>query len=295
MRTLNFSISGEFITRTAREWFFIEHKPYSTVEELLLSCMTGTTTPEGTLKIMAQDILLGRAEFRGNSGDGTFCYVRLDDPSETNLFTEYSKLSQKYDDCKKDLTGITEKYLNVIECLSVWAEGSIYEALEELKDDDARELFVAIFNTYGGSLEDIIYGDGRLDEEVIANTESPSIGNSMLESYLQQQRIERKFSDNYGWLDPTGNFTPVEWGEHQVWAFREAIKRSYISSDSPCTGEEGDVLISRGWVLLHSPSLGVPVVTENPAKPLTKAQREFLFAYYSDRGLHKEAEKYLVE
>lgn len=44
----------------------------------------------------------------------------------------------------------------------------------------------------------------------------------------------------------------------------------------------GDVLAERGWVLLHNPAMGIPVVTN--MKNLTKAQRIFLFDYYYKLG-----------
>lgn len=109
----------------------------------------------------------------------------------------------------------------------------------------------------------------------------------------------------YGWLAPNGDFFPVEWGEHQSWAHHKVRELGYITDDNTTwvdkngvprdiwIGEEGDILADCGWALLHSPGQGAAHVTHDDAKPLTKAQGEFLYAYYTDLGLRQEAEKYI--
>ena len=57
----------------------------------------------------------------------------------------------------------------------------------------------------------------------------------------------------------------------------------------------GDFLVQRGWVLLHNPQRGVAQVQCSPTRRLTKAQREFLFGYFTDRTLHDMAKEYLPE
>ena len=126
--------------------------------------------------------------------------------------------------------------------------------------------------------------------------------NPLLRSFLDQAEIEREHRDNYGWLEPNGTFHPVELAEHQGWAHR------YITESRPDWAEDfrswsktvpfdgaGDFLASKGWVLLHNPGMGVAFITPEEGVRLTKAQREFLFGYYTDRGLHDKARKYLEE
>lgn len=282
-KKVQFCISGDFVTQTARNWFFVEHRPYEVVEALLLSCMTGTDLPQGTLKSMAQDVLLGRAEFRGNSSEGTFCYSRLDNPAEVDLFSEYSKLHQECEKCKKERDSVVGKYLNLLNALSLWAEGSPSDAVQELDDNEAKQVLLDIIRQYD-------------DFDEIENAcMEPETGNAMLDSFLKQNRIAADFEDDYGWLDPMGNFTPVEWGEHQTWAYNEAKRRGYVPHDAFQYGTEGDILIERGWVLLHSPSMGVPVVTQSPIKPITKAQREFLYDYFSKRDMPERAAAFLSD
>jgi hypothetical protein len=48
-------------------------------------------------------------------------------------------------------------------------------------------------------------------------------------------------------------------------------------------------LVDRGWVLLHSPGQGIAQPTRNPVKRYTKAQQEFLYGYYMERGKGNDA------
>lgn len=49
-RELTFSVQGEFITNIAREWFYLEGKPFDKVMELLMDCMSGTDETEAQIK-----------------------------------------------------------------------------------------------------------------------------------------------------------------------------------------------------------------------------------------------------
>ena len=104
---------------------------------------------------------------------------------------------------------------------------------------------------------------------------------------------------SYGWLSPAGRFYPVDWGNHDSWA-REHI-RELVDYDSLSMIERissagmGDVLMNRGWVLLHNPSHGMPMATRKPGKRYTKAQADFLYSYFIDLGDRKRADEVLRE
>lgn len=105
-----------------------------------------------------------------------------------------------------------------------------------------------------------------------------------------------KFKDNYGWLSPTGEFFPVEWGNHILWA------REYMDSHSlwePYNRKAyiyaSDYLTDRNWILLHNPMQGEAYVTMSSIKTPTKKQRDFLFDYYTRRGNHNEAKRWLED
>lgn len=67
-----FCVEGEFITDTARDWFYKEGKPYQKCLDFLLSCMTGTDQSKKQLIQFAEDILLLKAKLVGNTSDGTY-------------------------------------------------------------------------------------------------------------------------------------------------------------------------------------------------------------------------------
>lgn len=77
-RSLSFSVEGEFITNLAREWYYVEHKPYEKSEELLLSCMEGTEQTEEELKKLVKDIMIGKLKLEGNSNKEGL-YLESDD------------------------------------------------------------------------------------------------------------------------------------------------------------------------------------------------------------------------
>ena len=257
--TLRFTVEGSLVTRIAREWFWLEHKPWEKIEEFLFSCMCGTDETEEQLRKRAMDIVFYRAKFIGNTGDGTYAFV--EDTAAFTAVREVEELARKYVETKKLLDEITRKYANVVDYL----RESGYDYLIRHAENES--------------------GYGFEDDE-----EYPE-----LESYIKQAKIEMSHSDNYGWLEPDGTFHPVDWGEHQDFARKIALEKGWITEeDEVCFwGGEGDKLTERGWILLHSPARGVPVVTIDPEKRITKAQRDFLYGYYTDRGLRDEAEKYL--
>jgi len=295
-KTLSFSIDGSFITKLAKEWLFLENKPYEKVEELLLSCMCGTNESQAQLKIHAQNILLGRAEFQGNSGDGSFKLVYLDDHlNDNNVFTKYGELSNKYKELEERFNETNSEYIKLIECLENW---EAYDELDvsDLGNSHIRQLLVKIDKSNNKTYT--YWNDGS--KEVHVNT-----GSSMLDSYLKAQKQDVK----YGWLDPTGKFYESSWGCHQSWVYYSItygkdgygkpditegkyeltdLSRYYDEYLELCNGfihagyEGGDFLTKKGWFLIHSPANGIPVITSDTSRRLTKAQREFLFDYYTD-------------
>ncbi len=107
------------------------------------------------------------------------------------------------------------------------------------------------------------------------------------------------FENVYGWLSPSGRFYPVDWGQHDSWA-GEHIKE-LVDWDSLSLKERissaglGDVLMNRGWVLLHNPSHGLAFPTRKPDRRYTKAQADFLYGYYTDLGEREKADAILRE
>ena len=272
VRTLSFSITGEFVTKTAREWFWLEHKPWATVEEFLLSCMLGTSHTDDELKMLACNVVFGRAKFIGNTRDESY---RLVDDDQDLAILNVEQMSRHMKSTEADLKELQKQYLDLIE-----------------------------------RIEDLGYE--RLlrpwpEPPMCSAPVSPA-----LDSYMKQAHIEEKFEDNYGWLEPDGTFHPAEFAEHQAWAEEAIGKRGWFSEyDAWGNGQHpihsefkarvglgayGDFLVyEKGWVLLHNPHRGTAMVQNDPRRNLTKAQREFLFSYYAVRGLDDQAKKYLED
>lgn len=267
-KEFRFSVSGKFITNLAREWFYLESRPLEKVMDLLLSCMCGTDMSEKELRRNAEDVLLGRAEFSGNTRDDTFCMTiyepkeQPETPKQFDIFRRFSEEVRKRKDAEKE----KEKYME-------WYNIAMEYVPESLKNEVRRETGQPIESRYGSD---------------------------MLAGFMERMLDEEKHStEDYGWLAPDGNFHEVEWGNHQEWAqnyieehFPEVSDDSEVDLQQKCNVGligAGDWLVERGWILLHSPSQGIAFPTRNPLKRYTKAQQEFLYDYYMERGKEKEA------
>lgn len=115
---LCFNVEGEFITQTARDWFYKERRPFEKVQELLLSCMCGTNIAKETLKEYAEDIIKFKRKFIGNTADDTFCLV---DEIEANNLSKYYETLKKYgklpfEICKYGFINPEGKYIPVEWC-----------------------------------------------------------------------------------------------------------------------------------------------------------------------------------
>ena len=106
-------------------------------------------------------------------------------------------------------------------------------------------------------------------------------------------------TSDYGWLAPDGRFFDVPWGDHQDWAMKHiketGIYESLSMKERISSEGLGDALINRGWVLLHSPGHRTAQPTKKNGHRYTKAQMDFLFDYYMERGLKEHAYNIIKE
>lgn len=252
---LQFNISGEWITGLVREWFYLEGKGYDKCIEILNDCMSGTDETKEQIRRHAEDVLLGRAALKGNTADGSY---------HLEIYSPEHQEKMPHD-------------MNVWEI--VGEQKKIKDELEQYK----RRWKVAMKMIPRYLKEEI---GNELDEDLTAT--SPTVSRT-LDSYMKRMLdTEEHTTEDYGWLEPSGKFHAVEWGEHQKWAY-EYLKRSSTEEKMPVLYEAGDVLTKKGWVLLHNPAQGVAMATINPRRDYTKAQKEFLFSYYMERNCEKEA------
>lgn len=269
--TLAFGVTGEFITQFVREQFYLKENGYKQAMETMMSCMGGTDINEAKLKRYAEDVLIGRAEFKGNTADGTF-HMAVYEPGEEpeingsfDIFKMYTKKVQKLNETEKELHKLYRWYTIETEKLSDYALQQVLKETGQIEDYDDESAY-----------------------------ESP-----LLDSYLKRMNDDTKHkTEDYGWLEPNGTFHAVKWGDHQNWAEKylkehepEAVNDEVAMQVNCNVGliGAGDWLVKRGWVLLHNPAQGIAIATKNPVKDYTKAQREFLYDYYMERDCQKEA------
>ena len=117
-KTLCFSVQGEFITNLAREWLFCEGKDFDKIIDLLESCMCGTDMSEKKIRRYAEDILIGRAELKGDTAAGTFHMVTYDADEQPevkdsqNIFLQLTKAKRAQKEAREELEKMRRKLEN---------------------------------------------------------------------------------------------------------------------------------------------------------------------------------------
>lgn len=257
MCILQFNVDGEFITDLSREWFYVEGKGYDKCMDLLESSMHGTDETKEQIIRHAEDLLLGRAALKGNTGDGTY-HLEI-----------YSPENEK----------------KMPEDMNVWKIVGEQKKVKDELDKYKRRWEVTMKMIPRYLKEEIGI---ELDEDLTESEPQPVVSRT-LDNYMKRMLdTEEHTTEDYGWLEPNGKFHAVEWGDHQKWAY-EYLKSNLKKEELPKLYEAGDELTKEGWVLLHNPTQGIAMTTKNPCKDYTKAQKEFLFEYYMERNCEKEA------
>ena len=104
--------------------------------------------------------------------------------------------------------------------------------------------------------------------------------------------------DDYGWLTPDGSWYPVSFGNHQGWAYDFIMKHldtdefhRYMEKNESrdVLYKAGDFLQENGWALLSNASGLDATLYKNPNRQLTKKQQDFLFTYFTKRGMQDKA------
>lgn len=116
--------------------------------------------------------------------------------------------------------------------------------------------------------------------------------NKIIEDIKVRRTIRNEDS---GFLDPSGTFHSVDYGNHLVAAKDIAFEEYHddaMQYKCDCLSKSiypqyTDFLISKGWCFLHNPDL--TVTTVNTPIRLTNAQTNWLFDFYMRHGLEKKA------
>ena len=116
--------------------------------------------------------------------------------------------------------------------------------------------------------------------------------------------IEEKLEQyGYGFVEPSGKFIESDFGTHTEKAY-EIIKEKKFNDEYKEAKKKNENYLSpvdflvytKKYVLLHNPIMGGlgDTIAQEPNR-LTKAQREFLFDYYTREGLTALAKHYLED
>jgi hypothetical protein len=281
---LHFSVAGEYITNLARQLFYCDHKL-----EKALNIIKGATQTdqlsESEHLTLCLEIISGSKKIKGiYPGDD---YGVVDDNGSFNDFIkEIEKMDSELTSTKEELKDMLNKFAFVCRSLSD------YE-LKTLNREYREEYDEFLFETSEQ--------EKRFMDYV---TNSPTTINPALQSYMDRRADTTKHTyEDYGWLEPDGTYHEVDWGCHSDWA------KEYLDEHYPYTENKelywaedkngdkthflnGDVLVYRlGWVLLDSPAQGIATPKYDSSRNMTKAQKEFLYDYYIERGLNTQANK----
>ena len=285
---ISFSIEGSFVTKLAREKLYQEHNLNAALDVLTNSLQSDQLTPNQTL-MLALQILNYDADIVGTyPGDDYGIKFKDDvDPDKCDmqtiisLFDRMRTHNETTDDMYHD---ILEKYLFVCEHLTNY----------ELTDINAE---------YYNETGECLFPDIKIPAWKTAKYNNDTISDNMLTSFIEQRHREDNADteNDYGWLDPDGNFYPVEWSQHYEWArdyldkhypFKEHASLYWYNDENNVRNHitAGDVLIyNLHWALLDNPYRGLANLQYNVSYGLTKAQKEFLYDYFIERNRHAEA------
>lgn len=138
VKTLSFSIQGEFITQLARERCYYDGE-FNYSMELLLNSMVSDTVPKNEIRNMALAILDGRAELKGNYPDGDYSFVYLDEKNNNwDLGNLIKKLYSEAHDPKKEYEEVMQKYLFILDNID---DSEKYRLSQNYKDEYEEDLF----------------------------------------------------------------------------------------------------------------------------------------------------------
>lgn len=281
---LHFTIEGEFITNLAREKLFI-NKDMAGAIKLLRSCLMSDELDSDEQLMLCLQILHGAASIEGQSDTDNYGVTYRNDIDKRP--TDLSAISTLISDMAAEIDRLKNELHN--------AQIKFSYLAGQMTDYELNHINCEYYNETGIPLW--------------AKAENQITGmNDMLESYINQRNREMQAIENneepecdYGWLEPDGTWHPVEWGNHSRWA-ADWLEEHMPFKDHPKiywridnNGKRhhitnGDVLVySLGWILMDSPYQGLAKPTKDPSKDMTKAQKEFLYDYYIERGRHNEA------
>ena len=253
--TVSFSVDGKWLTDFIRGRYLNEGMDFSWVVETISESLKGNGLSEQRILGIAQDIILGRSYFKGNTADGSFVYCDgSDEPVSSDFFEKYSKLQEELNQERQARKDAVE----------AWQELALVYT-DEMRPQDC---------------------ECKCNIDLLKPTSAPTPVQEFIERMVKPEEEVAP----YGFISPDGEFHPVKWACHEEFAGDYIEKHDEWEKTLENIGDTGtDYLVLRkGWLLLHNPRQGKPFLTSGD-KPMTKAQREALFDYYTKYGMKEEA------
>lgn len=295
---LNFSITGRFITERSRELLFEQHSLTKAMETLTNALVTDELSKEHTAGI-ALGILNGDYEICGTYPGDDYGVVKTDQFGKATRLKDYEvRLAKKLAGMEEELDEATHKLQLLCEYVNENVSWFDWSEIERRYKDEYDKPFFEQYASDRSWLEQLpVYqtetGESPDDSDSGADVscKTPTTPQGQLNDLLA--RLRSNENDDYGWLFPDGTFHPVEFGGHSSWALNYLKDHLTDFKERYWAGEfkhpTDDLEMIYGAVLLHSPHGGIARVSRteevNVLKPLTKAQREFLYEYYTKRNL----------
>lgn len=249
--TVSFSIDGKWLTDFIRGRYLNEGMSFSWVVETISESFKGNGLSEQRILGIAQDIILGRSFFKGNTFDGSFVYCDgSDEPASSDFFEKYSKLQEE----------LRQERQARKDAVEAWRELALVHT-GEMRPRDC---------------------ECKCNIDFLKPTPT--------QEFIDRMTQPEEQVAPYGFISPDGEFHPVKWAEHERFAGDYIREHDGWEATLENIGDTGtDYLVLRkGWLLLHNPRQGKPFLTCGD-KPMTKAQREALFDYYTKYGMKEEA------
>ena len=268
-KSLHFSVQGEFITNMAREKLYYNNDLFGAID-LIMNCTITEEISYAERLTNAIKILNGELQIVGTYPNDDYRIVPSEQSPQRTIRQWFQNLIDTIQNAKAFEYQTNQQLLCINDIIS---------------DRDKMRINLQWKDEYDGKTP--IFPDVEYANAFVSSTE-----NALLDDFIEHTQNQR--DDDYGWLEPNGTFHSVEWGEHQSFAF-QWLKNHNLLQNEFCVGNEGDILLEKGWILLHNPSLGTAIVTKNDIKPITKKQSEFLFNYYTIRNKNSIAKQYLNE
>ena len=316
-------VSGEHIMNEARSLFYDEFN-FNNAIDLLINSLQNDEMTDNEIKNLAIQILNGEAEIYDTDTGYDVRYLNPKD-DKYDFYGMFSSCIKK----QKDLEYKIESMINFIagvtrNCPSYITEGINQEYYnlfgEKLWSEIARGFGRAgtaeenDYNEFYGQVGSPRWNQRCLDHFDFMNGKEPTVDASLLSPHVIDNKPLKKekpitYHDyidknetNYGFITPDGEYIPVPFSHHEIFAnlYTEKhyktdykiVQKKYITHQM--SGAEQTVfcdylVYTKGFILLDNPSGGKAFITRDVTKHMSSKQKDALYDYLIAHNRNKEA------